>query len=243
MNDLTIPVCADPPVRTGHITVYSELLQGSDEWLEARCGLLTASEMKLIITPTLKPAKNEKASAHLYELLAQRITGHVDPRYVSDDMLRGHEDEIAAREVYSERYAPVDEVGFITNDQWGFTLGFSPDGLVGDDGFIEIKSRRPKFQVETILSGRVPDDYMIQIQTGFLVSGRSWCDFISYSAGLPMIVIGVLPAPAAMIAIEKAARAFEDRMAELLDTYSARLVEQAPLLTPTERRVEQEIYC
>jgi hypothetical protein len=179
MNDLASPLSA------GSIAVYRELLQGSDEWLEARCGLLTASEMKLILTQsTLKPVRNEKASAHLYELLAQRITKHVDPRYISDDMLRGHEDEVSARELYSERYAPVEEVGFITNDKWGFTLGFSPDGLVGDDGFIEIKSRRPKFQVETILSGRVPDEYLIQIQTGFLVSERAWCDFISYDPRL-----------------------------------------------------------
>lgn len=237
MNDLAIPF------QAGSITVYRELLQGSDEWLEARCGLLTASEMKLIITQsTLKLARNDKASAHLYELLAQRITGHVDPRYVSDDMLRGHEDEVSARELYSERYAPVEEVGFLTNDKWGFTIGFSPDGLVGEDGFIEIKSRRPKFQVETILSGNVPEEYLIQIQTGFLVSERKWCDFISYSAGLPMIVITVLPDPVMMKAIENAARAFEERMEELLETYSARLIERAPLLTPTERRVEQEIF-
>lgn len=225
------------------LKIYRELLQGSDEWLAARCGLLTASEMKLIITPsTLKPSRNDKASAHLYELAAQRITGHVDPRYVSDDMLRGHEDEVVARELYSQRYAPVEEVGFMTRADWGFTLGFSPDGLVGDDGFIEIKSRRPKFQIETIISGCAPDEYQFQIQTGFLVSGRKWCDFISYSAGLPMIVIRVLPNPAMMAAIIDAARAFEDRLGESLTTYSNRLVEQAPQLTPTERRVEQEIY-
>lgn len=235
MNDIAAPPCAR--------RVYPDLLQGSDEWLAARCGLLTASEMKLILTPTLKPAKNDKASAHLYELLAQRITGHVDPRYVSDDMLRGHEDEIHARAAYADRYAPVEEVGFMTSGEWGFTLGFSPDGLVGDDGFIEIKSRRPKYQVETILTGTVPDEYMIQIQTGFLVSGRQWCDFISYSAGLPMMVIGVFPEPAIMNAIVAAARSFEDRLSDLLSTYHARLVDAAAFLTPTERRVEQELFA
>lgn len=235
MNDIDVPPCAR--------RIYPDLLQGSDEWLEARCGLLTASEMKLILTPTLKPAKNDKASAHLYELLAQRITGHVDPRYVSDDMLRGHEDEIHARAAYSERYAPVEEVGFMTSDEWGFTLGFSPDGLIGDDGFIEIKSRRPKYQVETILTGKVPDEYMIQIQTGFLVSGRKWCEFISYSAGLPMIVIGVFPDQDIMNAIVAAARSFEDRLSNLLSAYQSRLIDAAAFLTPTERRVELEIFA
>jgi len=75
-------------IKEGPITYYPELIQGSEEWHALRCGLLTASEMKLIITPTLKVASNEKERAHLYELLAQRITKYVVPTYVSDDMLR-----------------------------------------------------------------------------------------------------------------------------------------------------------
>ena len=123
--------------RPQGIVYHHDLEQGSDEWLAARCGILTASEMKLIVSPTLKPASNDKERAHLYELLAQRITGHVEPHYVTDDMLRGHEDEVEARILYAERYAPVESAGFITNGKWGFTLGYSPDGLVGDDGLIE----------------------------------------------------------------------------------------------------------
>jgi hypothetical protein len=71
------------------------------EWLAQRCGLLTASEMKLIITPTLKVADNDKTRAHLWELLFQRLTGFVEPQYVSDAMLRGQEDEIYARAAYA----------------------------------------------------------------------------------------------------------------------------------------------
>lgn len=225
------------------IIIYHELLQGSDEWLAARCGLLTASEMKLIVTPTIKAANNDKSRSHLYDLLAQRITGHVDSHYVSEDMLRGTEDEIYARAAYAEKYGPVEEVGFITNDQFGFPIGFSPDGLVGEDGFIEIKSRRPKYQIETILSGQMPIEYEIQIQTGFLVSGRKWCDFISYSAGLPMIVITVLPNPAMMNAIEKAAIEFENQIRDMRGNYARRLIESAASLTPTNRRVEQEMFA
>ncbi len=81
------------------ITYHKDLIQGSDEWVAARRGILTASEMKLILTPTLKMASNDKERAHLYELMAQRITGHVEPHYISDDMLRGQEEEIYAREV------------------------------------------------------------------------------------------------------------------------------------------------
>ena len=151
------------------ITYHTDLIQGSEEWHNARRGLLTASEMKLILTPTLKMAANDKSRAHLWELAAQRISGYVEPSYIGDEMLRGWEDEIRARDLYAKRYAPVEEVGFVTNDQWGFTLGYSPDGLVGEDGLIEIKSRRQKFQVQAIATGEVPDEYALQIQTGLLV--------------------------------------------------------------------------
>jgi len=165
------------------INYYEDIIQGDEQWLQVRCGVLTASEMKNILTPTLKIANNDKTRQHVYELLAQRITNYVEPHYFNDDMLRGQYDEIKARDIYAEKYAPVKEMGFITNTKLGFTLGFSPDGLVGNDGFIEIKSRRQKYQIETILADAVPEEYMLQIQTGLLVSEREWCDFISYSAG------------------------------------------------------------
>lgn len=218
-----------------------DLIQGSDEWLAARCGLLTASEMKLVITPTLKVADNDKTRAHMWELLAQRVTGHVEPHYISDDMLRGQEDEIEARLVYAKHYAEVEEIGFITNDEWGFTIGYSPDGLVGDDGLIEIKSRRQKYQIETITSQKMPDDYAIQVQTGLLVSGRKWCDFVSYSGGLHMVTIRVFPDPVIQTAIIAAATAFETKLAEKRAEYEAAIASKARLI-PTERRIEQEMH-
>lgn len=226
------------------IRYYPELIQGSDEWVEARCGLLTASEMKLIITPsTMKAANNDKARAHLYELLAQRITGYVEPQYVNDDMLRGQEGEIEARTLYARHYSPVREMGFITNDKWGFTLGYSPDGLVGDSGVIEIKSPRQKSQAQTIANhvsaGTIPEEYQMQVHTGMLVSERTWCDFISYSGGMPMAVIRVHRNAAIQEAILKAASDFEDKLARKRLDFDA-AVEGAKLI-PTERRVEQEI--
>ena len=227
------------PLRHG-LRYHAQMEQGSDEWMQARCGVLTASEMRLILTPTLKPASNDKERAHLYELLAQRITGHVEPHYVNDDMLRGQADEIDARALYAERYAPVQECGFITNDTWGFTLGYSPDGLVGSDGLIECKSRRQRFQVETVISGTCPADYMMQVQTGLLVTGRAWLDFISYSGGLPMLTVRVLPDPEMQAAIIAAASAFEDRLLDKWDAYN--LASVAGRTIPTERRVELEMH-
>lgn len=221
---------------------HRDLIQGTEEWLQQRCGLLTASEMRHCLTvKTLKVADNDKTRSHIWELLFQRLTGFVEPHYVSDDMLRGHDDEIEARTQYAKHYAPVEEVGFITNDQWGFTLGYSPDGLVGDDGLIECKSRRGKFQVQTIAENEVPEEYVLQLQTGLLVTGRNWIDFISYSGGLPMFVKRVEPDPLIQGAILAAATAFELKLAEKEREYRASL-NTMPKLINTERRVEMEMF-
>lgn len=220
-------------------TVYhNHLVQGSEEWLSARQGMMTASEMNLILTPTLKVANNEKTRAHMYELLAQRITSYVEPRYISDDMLRGMDDEIEARRLYHINKAKVVDVGFVTNDKWGFTLGYSPDGLVGDDGLIEVKSRRQKYQVQTFVEDCVPDEFMLQLQTGLLVTERSWVDFISYSAGLPMFVMRVEALPEYQSAILAAATAFEAKVTELLTVYQSATMG----LEPTERRIIEEMF-
>lgn len=219
------------------ITYQENLVQGSDEWIAARCGLLTASEMKLIITPTLKVADNDKSRSHLFELLAQRITKHVEPAYIGEHMLRGQEEEIEARALYNSNYSPVKEIGFVTNDEWGFTLGYSPDGLIGEDGLIEAKSRKQKFQFETIINQKPPEEYSIQIQTGLLVSKRAWCDFISYSNGVHMTTIRVFPDPTVQAAIINAATSFEKALKEKLAAYHAVMQNSGVRLLETKRRI------
>lgn len=223
---------------------HREFSQGSGAWMEARNGLLTASEMKHILTPTLKVANNDKTRSHLYTLLAQRVAGYTEDGYQSFDMLRGHEDEVESRIQYSANYAPVEECAFITNARFGFTIGYSPDGLVGDDGLIECKSRKHKFQVETILEnvakGTCPDEFSLQVQTALLVSERKWCDFISYSAGLPMVTVRVFPDAEVQEAIVEAATAFEVRLASMLRDFENIMNSDARLIA-TERRLELEI--
>lgn len=225
------------------IKYHYDLVQGSELWMSTRCGLLTASEMKHIITPAkLQYASNDKERAHLYELLAQRITSYVEPHYISDDMIRGMTDEIDARALYAKNYGEIQEVGFITNDKYGFTLGYSPDALVGDDGVIECKSRRQRYQIETIIGGVMPADYAIQVQTGLLVSERAWCDFISYSAGLPMLTLRVYPDKVVQDAILEAATKFHEKLEVMLTAYNNQLAAGGARLIPTERKPpEQEI--
>lgn len=227
------------------ITYHRDLIQGSDEWHKARCGLITASEVNLLLTPTLKQANNDKSRAHLWELAAQRISNYVEPSYVGDDMLRGHEEEFYARQLYGEKYAPVTEAGFVTNDGFGFTIGCSPDGLVGTDGLIECKSRRQKYQIQTIVEhwrdGTTPADYMLQVQTAMIVTDRQWCDLVSYSGGLPMIPMRIERCPKYEAAILEACAAAEAKIAEIINDYHEAV--KARALPMTERRVEQEMYA
>jgi len=130
----------------------------------------------------------------------------------------------------------------VTRDMGGYLIGYSPDGLVCDDGLIECKSRRQKYQVETILSDEVPAEYMMQCQTGLLVTGRKWLDFISYSAGLPMFVKRVWPDAVVQDAIIEAAYQFEQRLKAALEKYE-RMLAAMPVLITTTRTIEQEIYA
>lgn len=203
------------------IKYFKELIQGSDEWLQARIGLLTASEMKHIITPgKLQYAVNDKSRAHVNEIAAQRITNYCEPSYIGDDMLRGQFDEVEAKNMYNKKYAKTSDCGFIVNDKFGFTIGYSPDALVGDDGLIECKSRKQKYQVETIVADEVPAEYMLQLQTGLMVTERKWIDFISYSGGLPMFVKRVFPDITIQSAIISAAMAFEAQVQLVINKYN-----------------------
>lgn len=227
------------------ITIYRELIQGSEDWAAARCGLPTASEMHLLVTPTLKIASNDKERAHLYELLAQRITGYVEPQYVSDAMLRGQDDEIDALTLYAKTYGEIDRVGFMTNDKWGFTIGYSPDALVGENGLVECKSRSQKWQIKTLTefvpNEAIDPDFMIQCQTGLLVSERDWVDLVSYCGGLPMATVRVFQDAKVQEAIINAVTVFEAKLSDRLATYNAIMKSKARLI-PTERKIYTEIF-
>jgi hypothetical protein len=200
-------------------TYQHHIEQGTDAWHDLRRGVLTSTAIKTLITPTGKLADNDKTRAHVYEVAAQRITGRTEDTYLSFDMMRGHTEEILARELYSMHYAPVTECGFVTNDKLGFTVGYSPDGLVSEDGVIEIKSAKAKIQVQRIVDGVIPTEHYAQVQTGLWVTGREWCDFISYSNGMAMQVVRVYPDAAYHALIEAAAQAFEAKVNEVIDAY------------------------
>lgn len=179
----------------------------------------------------IEPASNDTSRGLTALLVAERITGFTEPTFINDDMQRGIDDEPLARDKYAEHYAPVTEVGFMIRDDWGFKLGYSPDGLVGDDGLVEIKSRRQKTQLTTILADTVPIENMAQLQCALLVSGRKWIDYVSWCGGMPMYPKRVYPQPKWFDAIIAAVRMFEDNAAEMMRIYDENIVG----LHPTER--------
>lgn len=196
--------------------------QDSDEWHAARRGIITASVVgKFITAKTMQVASNDTSRAMTRQLVAERIWDHTDPTYLSWDMQRGNFDEPDARNVYNDNIAPVSQVGFITRDDWGFTIGYSPDGLVGDDGLIEIKSRLQEKQLAAFLDDEIPAENIAQCQAGLLVTGRAWLDYVSYSAGTPLYTKRIYPDPLWHEAIVAAVAGFEEVAADMVAAYTA----------------------
>jgi putative phage-type endonuclease len=215
-----------------------DIEQGTDEWQAIRRGVITASAISRLLTGTGKPANNDTSRAQLYQLLAERITGESESSYYNDDMARGHLLEPFARDLYAANYAPVAECGFISCQLSGVVIGYSPDGLVGDDGLIEIKAPRQKTHLKSLITGEVPTEYIPQVQTGLAVSGRKWCDFISYAPGLPLFVRRVQRDPDVIGQLIAAAQAAEEQLAGLMVQYQAAAA-QFPATEPIQP--EQEI--
>ena len=222
----------------GPPTYHFDIEQGADEWHALRRGKITASAVSRLITTTGKPANNDTSRAQLLQLLAERITGESEASFYGDDMARGHLLEPLARDLYAKHCAPVTECGFITATLCGVELGYSPDGLVGDDGLIEIKSPRQKNHLKALLANEMPAEYVPQVQLGLAVTGRSWCDFISYAPGLPLFVHRCRRDEGVIAQLIAAAEAAELELQRLMAVYTE-AAERFPATEPIQP--EQEI--
>jgi hypothetical protein len=216
---------------------YPDIVQNTDEWLAVKRGLVSASVVGRLLTPTLKVAANDTSRGLLATLVAERITGRTEDSPTSGDMFRGAFCEPIARGYYAEHFAPVVEVGFMRRDEDGWTLGYSPDGLVGTDGLLEIKAPRQKNHLATILADGIPAEHMAQCQAALLVSGRAWCDFVSFCGGMPLWPVRVEPDPKWFEAIEAACRRFEEAAAAMRAEYDARVVGK-PMTEPINMDLE-----
>lgn len=157
--------------------------QGTEEWFQARAGIPTAS----MFATMMAGGKGATRTKYLYEKAGEIITGEPAEGFAGNKHTeRGHEQEPVARELYElQTGLKVEECGFMRAD---YNAGYSPDGIVGDDGLIEIKSKLPHLQIEILLKGEVPTTYAKQTQGGLLISERDWLDFVIFSPGLPLFV-------------------------------------------------------
>jgi putative phage-type endonuclease len=159
-------------------------VQGSPEWMAERCGRVTASRVADVVAKT-KTGWGASRANYMAELIAERLTGSKAEAYTNAAMQHGIDTEPQARDAY-EFYADVGvvQVGFIAHPVIAMT-GASPDGLVGDDGGVEIKCPNTATHIETLLGASVPGKYVTQMQWQMACTGRQWIDFVSYDPRLP----------------------------------------------------------
>jgi hypothetical protein len=164
--------------------------QGSTEWSLARCGVVTASEAKAIITPGWKPTTGEGRRTYLLTKVAEKIMGSPRQTGGSWSMEQGTVKEGSAAGWYEfSQNCTVQHVGLCLSDD-GLT-GCSPDALVGEDGGLEIKSPESHTHIGYLLDGGMPRIYLPQVHFSLFVTGRSWWDFLSYHPFLPKLLVRV----------------------------------------------------
>lgn len=159
------------------------LEQRSPEWFKARLGRLTASRVADMMAKTRNGWGASRAN-YAWELAIERLTGEPIPSFCSPAMQWGIDHEDHARAAYQiHALCTVEEIGFIEHPK--LFAGASPDGLVGDKGMVEIKCPNPSTHGETLLTGKIDDKYLKQMQFQMACSGREWCDFVSYDPRFP----------------------------------------------------------
>lgn len=188
--------------------------QGSAEWHACRLGIPTASRFADI----LAKGEGKMRGRYLRDLAAERLRGTVEEdTYSNAHMERGRLQEDDARRLYAFM-ADVDpvRVGFIRAGR----RGCSPDSLIGEDGGLEIKTALGHIQVERLQKGGLPSEHKAQVQGSLWVTGRTWWDFVSYSPGLPPLIVRVDRDDAYIADLAKAVDAFNAELDDLVSSLS-----------------------
>lgn len=161
-----------------------DMEQGSADWFAIRLGKVTASRVADVVAKTKTDYSASRAN-YMAQLVAERLTGSVAESYSNAAMQWGTDMELEARTAYEFLHnASVVEVGFVDHPTIGMS-GASPDGLVGDEGLVEIKCPNTATHIETLMSGAVPGKYLTQMQWQMACTGRRWVDFCSYDPRMP----------------------------------------------------------
>jgi putative phage-type endonuclease len=161
-----------------------DVVQGTDAWLLARAGKVTASRVADVVAKT-KSGYGASRATYMGQLIAERLTGVPTDTFTNGAMAHGTAMEPFAREAYqAQTFDDVVEVGFIDHPRIEWS-GASPDGFVGSDGLVEIKAPNTSTHIETLISQKVPDKYLTQMYWQMSATGRAWCDYVSWDNRLP----------------------------------------------------------
>lgn len=225
----------DMPGSNNEATASNGLLpnlqQGTAEWIKARLGKVTASRISEVVAKGAKGAPSATRANYMCELLTERLTGVPTEKFRSAAMEHGTETEPLARQNYEFIHdVIVRQVGFFDHPKIAGS-GASPDGLVGFDGLIEIKSPLTATHVGTLLGDPIDRKYMLQMQWQMSATGRLWCDFVSFDPRLPprmqMKVVRINRDPGMIMELETAVRAFISELDEMIAMLNAKFPEAA----------------
>lgn len=165
--------------------------QGSPEWHAARLGVATASEFDCIMTPGGKAASGKAVNTYINTLIAEKLTGKPYSFGTSIDIRRGIELEPEARANYAFlRDCEPEIVGMVYLDERRL-ISCSPDALVGESGLWECKCPKDHTHVGYLRDGKLPDIYRAQVQGQIWITGRDWCDFMSYHPDMKALIVRV----------------------------------------------------
>lgn len=191
--------------------------QGSPEWFACRRGIPTASEFATVMAKGRGGGDSITRRKYLLTLAAQIITGEVVQTWAGNEHTeRGHAMEDEARQMYAfEREVDPVRVGFMRRGR----SGASPDSLIDKDGTLEIKSKLPHLQLEVLELNRLPPEHVAQVQGQLWVSGRAYCDFVSYWPKLPLFVKRVERDEEYIVALAQAVADFNGELEAIVRKY------------------------
>lgn len=152
--------------------------QRSPDWYAARLGKVTASRIACVMART-RTGYSATRDSYMAELICERLTGVPAENYVSAAMQHGIDTEDAAKAAYCFEHGSIEDCGFFDHPSIHMS-GASPDGLIGDDGLVEIKCPSLSTHLATLLDETIDGKYHLQMQFQLATTGRTWCDFVSF---------------------------------------------------------------
>jgi hypothetical protein len=206
------------------LTIY-DCAQGSPEWFDCRKGIPTASEFSTVLAKGRGGGESLTRRKYLLTLAAQLLTGDIVQAWEGNEHTeRGKAMEDEARQFYAfQRDADPALVGFMRRGR----AGCSPDSLIGENGLLEIKTKLPHLHLDVLDKGELPSEHVAQVQGQLWISGRDWCDFVSYWPKLPVFIKRVPRDELYIASLAQAVADFNGELDAIVAKYSVNELEKA----------------